>query len=165
MNPENMPLISFPWLFASELGKIATSSNSIRQVDVLQAQAASHRKKQVTVDPELLVGEVETDEGVVTHYGELLKLSFDAQVSTPEKGLGTVTEGGSKSTAEAEAEAKEIGSSTGEKESGTSPKQGGNEIMNADHRARMQPQTLPRSASQSPPVVESYQWRQMRRTD
>jgi RNA-dependent RNA polymerase len=82
MEPEYMPLMSFPWLFASELGRIATQQ-SARPVEPLQSQnhTTHHRNKNADKDAEA-VGTVETEEGI-THYGELLKLVFrDQQTAT-----------------------------------------------------------------------------------
>jgi RNA-dependent RNA polymerase len=79
MDPEHMPLISFPWLFASELGKIATGGNVVRHAETL-SQGLPHRQKKhvvATNDPDSQVGTVETEEGV-TRYGEVLKLDFGA---------------------------------------------------------------------------------------
>lgn len=77
-DPENMPLISFPWLFTSELGKIATGSTrsapsitSLSLAATKQVNGVKHRRDNLDVE----VGNVETDEGV-THYGEILKLDF-----------------------------------------------------------------------------------------
>jgi RNA-dependent RNA polymerase len=80
MEPEHMPLMSFPWLFASELGKIATQQSG-RQAEPLQNRnrPTHHRKKNADKDPGT-VGTVETEEGI-THYGELLKLNFEHQPS------------------------------------------------------------------------------------
>ncbi|KAH7402736.1 RNA dependent RNA polymerase-domain-containing protein [Pyrenochaeta sp. MPI-SDFR-AT-0127] len=39
LDSENMPLLSFPWLFPSELGKIATGASSLRKRDQAQVQA------------------------------------------------------------------------------------------------------------------------------
>jgi RNA-dependent RNA polymerase len=74
MDSEHMPLISFPWLFPSELGKIATGS-SVRQ-PIPMHQGVSHRpRKVVDTDREEPVGIVQTEAGI-THYGELLNLDF-----------------------------------------------------------------------------------------
>ncbi|KAE8824620.1 hypothetical protein PTNB85_09384 [Pyrenophora teres f. teres] len=78
MDPEHMPLISFPWLFPSELGKIATGSKVIRQLPTEYTQGISHRHKKpvdLARGLEVEVATVETDTGV-THYGELLNLDF-----------------------------------------------------------------------------------------
>ncbi|KAH6233119.1 RNA-directed RNA polymerase [Parastagonospora nodorum] len=79
MDAEHMPLMSFPWLFPSELGKIAT-----RKVHHVKSHASfprslPHRKKP-TGHSGTDVGDVETEEGTV-HYGELLKLDFGMQVA------------------------------------------------------------------------------------
>ena len=78
MEPEHMPLISFPWLFPNELGKIATGGATTRQLDVQQNVATRPKKHPVSstlaeVDTE--IGVVETEAGI-TRYGELLDLDF-----------------------------------------------------------------------------------------
>ncbi|KAF2030357.1 RdRP-domain-containing protein [Setomelanomma holmii] len=81
MDPEHMPFMSFPWLFASELGKIA-SGRTIHQQSDIQARAElahSHRSrkpKDGMEHPDAQVGTLEIEGGVKTHYGELLKLDF-----------------------------------------------------------------------------------------
>jgi RNA-dependent RNA polymerase len=77
MDPEHMPLMSFPWLFPSELGKIATGSARLAEPFQIQAALPHRKKKQVDVSkgPDMGVGTVETEAGV-THYGELLSLDF-----------------------------------------------------------------------------------------
>jgi RNA-dependent RNA polymerase len=83
VNPEHMPLISFPWLFDRELGKIATNGNSSsldhRPDTVLQGAAHRHAQKHTSVPPDPQptsgLGKVETAQGI-THYGELLTLDF-----------------------------------------------------------------------------------------
>jgi RNA-dependent RNA polymerase len=78
MDPEHMPLISFPWLFPSELGKIATG-NTARQLQPVQThQGIPHRHKKhvdIACNAEATAGTVETAAGV-TRYGELLNLDF-----------------------------------------------------------------------------------------
>jgi RNA-dependent RNA polymerase len=80
MDAEHMPLISFPWLFPSELGKIATGlARQVAPVSSLSPHVPhflTHRKKVTGRNSGIEVGDVETEEGVV-HYGELLKLNFD----------------------------------------------------------------------------------------
>ncbi|KAF1958751.1 RdRP-domain-containing protein [Byssothecium circinans] len=78
MDPENMPLMSFPWLFVAELGKIATHTQGNidrHQILVQQGLPQKHLKKQASVEPGTGLGEIETSQGV-THFGELLKLDF-----------------------------------------------------------------------------------------
>jgi RNA-dependent RNA polymerase len=84
MDPEHMPLISFPWLFYRELGKIATNSTSSSvspSATVHQRTAHKHIKKHANaaLAPEPGLGEIETTQGI-THYGELLKLDFSNPV-------------------------------------------------------------------------------------
>jgi RNA-dependent RNA polymerase len=83
VNPEHMPLISFPWLFDRELGKIARNGNSsspIHRPDTVhQGTAHRHVQKHTSVlsdpGPASGLGKVETTQGI-THYGELLTLDF-----------------------------------------------------------------------------------------
>ncbi|KAH7078823.1 RNA dependent RNA polymerase-domain-containing protein [Paraphoma chrysanthemicola] len=80
MSPEHMPLISFPWLFATELGKIATG-RTIKQASQVSQAKVAHRqrpKHKAMMRETENIGTVETDEGI-THYGELLKLDFGIQ--------------------------------------------------------------------------------------
>jgi RNA-dependent RNA polymerase len=78
MEPEHMPLISFPWLFPSELGRIATGG-TIHQLVFLDTQQSipNQQKKHAdwTLATETDVGVVETEAGI-TRYGELLNLDF-----------------------------------------------------------------------------------------
>jgi RNA-dependent RNA polymerase len=83
-DPEHMPLISFPWLFPSELGKIATGSSTSHQLDGVQSQ---HRQNKYirSAQAEAKIGAVETEKGT-TLYGELLDLDFSLtalQMSDP----------------------------------------------------------------------------------
>lgn len=82
MEAEHMPLMSFPWLFAGELGKIATGAgiDSLHQSDPFQLQQGLPRrpKKSTMISPDTnvgAVGTVETGTGI-THYSELLNLDF-----------------------------------------------------------------------------------------
>lgn len=89
MDPEHMPLMSFPWLFPSELGKLATgSSASLPQprpaVSVQARGTLPHRKKHLDRDSK--VGTIETEEGII-QYGEVFKLDFGSHFS-----LGPTTE-------------------------------------------------------------------------
>jgi RNA-dependent RNA polymerase len=86
MDPEHMPLMSFPWLFTSELGKIATRGTSTQLSEPVILQEVPYRQKKtanMAKDPEAEVGPVETEEGL-THYGELLKLDFGAPPKSAE---------------------------------------------------------------------------------
>jgi RNA-dependent RNA polymerase len=86
MDPESMPLMSFPWVFYNQLGKIATGDRPDRQPDrkldkLLQSAQRQHKKHvdaDIDLDPALTAeaeSNVETNEGVL-RYGELLKLDF-----------------------------------------------------------------------------------------
>lgn len=79
MNPEHMPLISFPWLFPSELGKIATGAAIVRQLGPVQIPQELPHQHRKNTGAAFQIGnsEVETGDGT-THYGELLKLKFNA---------------------------------------------------------------------------------------
>lgn len=96
MDAEHMPLISFPWLFPSELGKIATSSSVALHVESLSSMPLPTRKKHAMKHSDLnleTVGPVGTEDSL-THYGELLKLDFDAGPGPQPAGL-QYTEGDS----------------------------------------------------------------------
>ncbi|KAF2703960.1 RdRP-domain-containing protein [Pleomassaria siparia CBS 279.74] len=78
MDPEHMPLMSFPWVFYEELGRIATGSQLTRQPVVVHRGVQKHHKKQTDSDNKPTAetaGNVKTKEGI-THFGELLKLDF-----------------------------------------------------------------------------------------
>ena len=83
MDPDHMPLISFPWLFCRELGKIATKSNSFDHQSATIHQGIGHKPTKTYADVALApapgLGEVETTQGI-TRYGELLKLNFSNPV-------------------------------------------------------------------------------------
>ncbi|KAG9187748.1 RNA-dependent RNA polymerase [Alternaria panax] len=78
MEPEHMPLISFPWLFPSELGKMATGGTK-RQVDSLSIRQGTPKQQKKQAGSAMTAGTeagvVETETGV-TRYGELLDLDF-----------------------------------------------------------------------------------------
>ncbi len=83
METEHMPLISFPWLFPGELGKIATGGAVTRQPDPVQQTIPIRQKKHAgsMLTTESEVGVVETEAGI-THYGELLDLDFSLTATT-----------------------------------------------------------------------------------
>ena len=77
MEQEHMPLISFPWLFPSELGKIA-NGGTIHQPDSLITQVIPTRHKKhvgASIAAETGMGVVETEAGIA-RYGDLLDLDF-----------------------------------------------------------------------------------------
>ncbi|CAN9278218.1 unnamed protein product [Alternaria alternata] len=77
MEQEHMPLISFPWLFPSELGKIA-NGGTVRQPDSLITQVIPTRHKKhvgASIAAETEMGVVETEAGIA-RYGDLLDLDF-----------------------------------------------------------------------------------------
>ncbi|KAJ4362196.1 hypothetical protein N0V95_001544 [Ascochyta clinopodiicola] len=75
MDAESMPLISFPWLFHSELGKLATGARTAPQLDITRGQRSRKQRHSNVVESDFELGTVETDEGV-TRFGEVLNLSF-----------------------------------------------------------------------------------------
>ncbi|KAF1995768.1 RdRP-domain-containing protein, partial [Amniculicola lignicola CBS 123094] len=77
MDSKNMPLISFPWLFPYQLGKIATGQDmrSSQHWKAIQQPVSKKHRKQADVTVERDFGEVTTKDGI-THFGELLKLDF-----------------------------------------------------------------------------------------
>lgn len=80
MRPKSMPLMSFPWLFYAELGKIASGQHGAASVVTLQG---THKKPRPTKKFDGAFGtipDIETKEGVV-HPGEELKLFGDAKQS------------------------------------------------------------------------------------
>ena len=96
MDAKYMPFISFPWLFHSELGKIAVGSSarppkskvSIRDSDEGMAVKLRQklRLKQLdnTEDERAIRDELEIGE-TVTHRGDLLELFDDATFKSPEE--------------------------------------------------------------------------------
>ncbi|KAF2752043.1 RdRP-domain-containing protein, partial [Sporormia fimetaria CBS 119925] len=87
MEPGSMPLISFPWIFARDLGTIATGR---RNITLYMAQQPSKKiKRPPKLDLEGPPGEVKTDSGV-TKFGEVLKLSFEFE-EAPRDGTETHT--------------------------------------------------------------------------
>lgn len=75
MTPENMPFMSFPWLFVDELGKIRNGYTRGRpEATILQQHAMP--KKHVKREPERETGDIETAQGI-SHFGDLLKLDFN----------------------------------------------------------------------------------------
>ncbi|KAI4956156.1 hypothetical protein J4E91_000367 [Alternaria rosae] len=84
MEPEHMPLISFPWLFPNELGKIATGSAITRQLEVQQKVPTRQKKdpgSSTLVETDTEIGVVETEAGIM-RYGDLLDLDFSIQERT-----------------------------------------------------------------------------------
>lgn len=80
--PTDMPLISFPWLFVNELGKIATEFAGTERQTLLSNGPSSKQKKHVDTSTSLIgddnpdIGNIETFGGEITRYGELLTLDF-----------------------------------------------------------------------------------------
>ncbi|MCJ1355792.1 MAG: hypothetical protein MMC33_005784 [Icmadophila ericetorum] len=83
MEVKSMPLMSFPWLFQSVLGKIANGElhvpdqATVGTADILRTHLKKHPPKQLLAEMDLLGDEIETAEGV-THRGDVLKLFQDA---------------------------------------------------------------------------------------
>lgn len=70
---ESMPLMSFPWIFHGELGKLATGSKPKPEIESFQAPRPK-KYRPFNVE-ELQEMGVETDQGV-TQFGEILNLDF-----------------------------------------------------------------------------------------
>ena len=83
MEPEFMPLISFPWLFEKELGRIATGIDASDDLDGLNLRPleigvktdVSHARKRqshgpVNIDTDF----IQQEDGLVVHRGEELEL-------------------------------------------------------------------------------------------
>ncbi|QSZ30829.1 hypothetical protein DSL72_000387 [Monilinia vaccinii-corymbosi] len=83
MKPQTMPLISFPWLFEKELGRIATGIEAIDDFEEIGFHTISISKPQATEtkrQTELSKQKddfVKQENGVVIHRGELLNLFED----------------------------------------------------------------------------------------
>ncbi|KAF2104959.1 RdRP-domain-containing protein [Rhizodiscina lignyota] len=80
MLPKFMPLMSFPWLFPAELGKIASGKHisSAANMAALQGMQKKTRHHKRVDDQAQTIGDVETKAGVV-HPGEELLLFDDAE--------------------------------------------------------------------------------------
>jgi RNA-dependent RNA polymerase len=77
IDPKSMPLISFPWLFMQDLGKIACGGAHVRDIiQRVQGPQKRHHIRPAIADNEGQ-GEIETSGGVLPR-GELLK-AFDDQ--------------------------------------------------------------------------------------
>jgi hypothetical protein len=84
LEPSQMPLMSFPWIFDKELGTIATKVQSERRnlsVPQQGVQKRFHSRKQAT-QSSIVEDNVALKEGVL-HRGELLKLFDDAYSDVP----------------------------------------------------------------------------------
>lgn len=90
MEPESMPIISFPWLFEKELGRIATGINTSYDLDDLDLPSqipknnpSQSRKRQA--GGEVFVGDyIQQGDGVIVHRGEELVLFHpDAESGNP----------------------------------------------------------------------------------
>ncbi|KAI9645329.1 hypothetical protein NHQ30_006065 [Ciborinia camelliae] len=83
MKPEAMPLISFPWLFEKELGRIATGIEAIDDLEEMGFDTFSINKPQNTAPnrrrefPRQEEDFVKQEDGVVIHRGEILDLFQD----------------------------------------------------------------------------------------
>lgn len=78
MEPKSMPLMSFPWIFQSVLGRIATGSEPTTLEDVglsfvTRNEARAKKPRLAMSDEDDLEDYIETADGV-THRGELLDL-------------------------------------------------------------------------------------------
>ena len=75
MQPSEIPLMSFPWLFQKELGKIARGKRAANISQGIKALQGASRRRQHNVDEVAQPGQDDllTSEGV-THRGDLLEL-------------------------------------------------------------------------------------------
>ncbi|CAI6337736.1 unnamed protein product [Periconia digitata] len=86
----NMPMMSFPWLFEKELGKIAIGERPRQNVHTFQGPEKERNRSNYNynlidlnvdladLNSNATPGDIETSGGV-THYGELLTLDFSQQ--------------------------------------------------------------------------------------
>jgi RNA-dependent RNA polymerase len=81
MVPRSMPLISFPWLFEKELGRIATGLERSDELDglglqALEAKTAAKSSRQRTGDGGMIDQEdyIQQEDGRIIHRGEELDL-------------------------------------------------------------------------------------------
>lgn len=81
MTPENMPFMSFPWLFVDELGRIRTGHKPRGPGGAFVPQQHGFPKKHAKREPEGKAGDIETVQGI-THFGEMLRLDFDQSMYT-----------------------------------------------------------------------------------
>lgn len=77
---DSMPLMSFPWLFHSELGKLATGSRT--ELGRAQGRRSQKHRNNIAKDADMELGTVETDEGI-TRFGEMLNLDFGGTHAIP----------------------------------------------------------------------------------
>lgn len=81
MEPKSMPLISFPWLFEKELGRIATgtdASAAIEDLGVLPLGHKSEPTKRCHGGGDAVLDDfVQQEDGVIIHRGEELDLFRD----------------------------------------------------------------------------------------
>ncbi|OCK83137.1 RdRP-domain-containing protein [Lepidopterella palustris CBS 459.81] len=91
MVAKSMPLISFPWIFVNELGKVATGGTVGRASSVIAPQGIQRRATKKPLSSTVVTCEdnIET-EGGITHRGELLELFEDAENYTAMVQSGTV---------------------------------------------------------------------------
>jgi RNA-dependent RNA polymerase len=75
MDADSMPLMSFPWIFHTELGKLATGNRQEPHLDSLEARRPQRHRHNARKEIDTELGLVETDEGV-TRLGEVLNLDF-----------------------------------------------------------------------------------------
>ncbi|KAF2109232.1 RNA dependent RNA polymerase-domain-containing protein [Lophiotrema nucula] len=92
MVADEMPLMSFPWLFVNDLGKIATGNKSNQLAAAVRQGLAKKTKKHVDSVLEPIKPDIETQQGI-THWGELLELDFDPHGTAEAGGLQSDGEG------------------------------------------------------------------------
>lgn len=81
MEPKSMPLISFPWLFEKELGRIATGTDASAAIEELGLLPLGHKgeatKKRHRAGNTDLDDFVQQGDGIIVHRGEELDLFRD----------------------------------------------------------------------------------------
>lgn len=81
MDVKHMPLMSFPWIFDRDLGKIANGTASGRGAATVALQGIQRRiGKKAMFDEVVPVQDVIETQGGITHRGEMLELFEDARV-------------------------------------------------------------------------------------
>lgn len=80
MEPESMPIISFPWLFEKELGRIATGIDTTYDLDdfglisFLSKNNTSHARERQARGEVDIEDYIQQEDGVIVHRGEELVL-------------------------------------------------------------------------------------------
>jgi hypothetical protein len=87
MDPSDMPLMSFPWIFGTELGKIARGRTHTRASVMQQHDTQNHKQQKRQMPPLDAVDTVATEEGIIP-VGEIISF-FDRPSDEPDPGANT----------------------------------------------------------------------------